>query len=94
MGSALALARQGFTDIDVLESAPALGEVGAGINIPPNLARLLAAWGVLDIAQAEGVVITKTKVLGRFSLLLRGRVGSMTDHYRLCRGPDPHHRQL
>ena len=65
MGTALALATQGFEHIDVWESAPALGEVGAGINIPPNLARILDAWGVLHIAQAKGVNITRANVLGR-----------------------------
>lgn len=64
MGSALALAKQGFTNIHVWESAPALGEVGAGINIPPNLARMLDNWGVLKICADEGVIISKANVLG------------------------------
>ncbi|WOO78909.1 FAD-dependent monooxygenase OpS4 [Vanrija pseudolonga] len=63
MGTALALARQGFKDIHVWESAAQLGEVGAGINVPPNLARILSEWGVLDICQAEGVVIDTANVL-------------------------------
>ncbi|EJT50186.1 hypothetical protein A1Q1_00653 [Trichosporon asahii var. asahii CBS 2479] len=63
MGTALALAQQGFKDIAVYEQAPALGEVGAGINIPPNLARVLDGWGVLDICNGEGVVIEKANVL-------------------------------
>jgi salicylate hydroxylase len=33
-GAALACAKQGFKDIHVWEAAPAIGEVGAGINIP------------------------------------------------------------
>lgn len=64
MSSALALARQGFTDIHVWEAAPALGEVGAGINISPNLARVLASWGVLDNAKAQGSIIERANVLG------------------------------
>lgn len=63
MGSALSLAKQGFKDIHVWEAAPALGEVGAGINIPPNLARILDKWGVLKIAAAEGVNIDTANVL-------------------------------
>jgi len=66
MGTALACARKGFTNIHVWESAPAIGEVGAGINIPPNLARVLDQWGVLNICAGEGVVITKANVLGEF----------------------------
>lgn len=64
MGSALSLAKQGFTNVHVWEAAPALGEVGAGINIPPNLARILDNWGVLKIASAEGVNIDTANVLG------------------------------
>ncbi|GFZ44438.1 hypothetical protein JCM24511_02160 [Saitozyma sp. JCM 24511] len=63
MGCALSLARQGFTNIHVWESATALGEVGAGINIVPNLARILERWGVLHIAQAEGVALDGASVL-------------------------------
>lgn len=32
--------------VTILESAPALGEVGAGIQIGPNLTRLLIRWGL------------------------------------------------
>lgn len=67
MGTALACARQGFKNIHVWEAAPALGEVGAGINIPPNLARILDNWGVLGICAGEGVNISKANVLGEFS---------------------------
>ncbi|KAL1409407.1 hypothetical protein Q8F55_003390 [Vanrija albida] len=63
MGTALACARQGFKRIHVWESASNIGEVGAGINIPPNLARVLDAWGVLGDVNGEGVVIEKAHVL-------------------------------
>nr|XP_018258882.1 salicylate hydroxylase [Kwoniella dejecticola CBS 10117]OBR81040.1 salicylate hydroxylase [Kwoniella dejecticola CBS 10117] len=63
MGCALALAKAGFKQINVWEAAPALGEVGAGINIPPNLARILDGWGVLPIVRSEGVDLTKANVL-------------------------------
>lgn len=64
MGSAVSFAKQGFTNIHVWEAAPAIGEVGAGINIPPNLARVLDNWGVLDVCAGEGVDITTANVLG------------------------------
>ena len=66
MGAALALARKGYTNIHVWEATPHLGEVGAGINIPPNLARILDDWGVLGIAGEEGVVIATANVLGEY----------------------------
>lgn len=72
MGTALSCAKKGFTDIHVWEAAPALGEVGAGINIPPNLARVLDNWGVLQYCNGEGVAMTKANVLGEFGGGLRG----------------------
>lgn len=67
MGSALSLARQGFTNITVWEQALYLEEVGAGINVPPNLGRILSRWGVMDICKAEGVAIERANVLGECS---------------------------
>ncbi|KAJ4362949.1 hypothetical protein N0V83_010066 [Neocucurbitaria cava] len=43
----IALARRGHS-IRVLEQATKLGEVGAGIQIPPNSGRLLHSWGVFE----------------------------------------------
>ncbi|KAH6999196.1 hypothetical protein BKA56DRAFT_685174 [Ilyonectria sp. MPI-CAGE-AT-0026] len=45
LATAVALARRGHA-VTVLEQAAALGEVGAGIQIPPNSARLLLSWGI------------------------------------------------
>ncbi|KAF7547171.1 hypothetical protein G7Z17_g7919 [Cylindrodendrum hubeiense] len=45
LATAVALARRGHT-VTVLEQAAVLGEVGAGIQIPPNSARLLLSWGI------------------------------------------------
>jgi salicylate hydroxylase len=47
MSAAIALRRVGHR-VTVLEQAPALGEVGAGIQLAPNAARLLLWWGVMD----------------------------------------------
>ncbi|CAN9305919.1 unnamed protein product [Alternaria alternata] len=44
---AIALARRGHS-VRVLEQASKLGEVGAGIQIPPNSGRLLHDWGVFE----------------------------------------------
>ncbi|KAM0543489.1 hypothetical protein ACHAPJ_012287 [Fusarium lateritium] len=45
LATSVALARQGH-EVVVLEQASALGEVGAGVQIPPNSARLLLEWGI------------------------------------------------
>ncbi|KIV85822.1 hypothetical protein PV11_01478 [Exophiala sideris] len=46
--AAIALARAG-AQVTVLEAAPELGEIGAGIQMTPNVARFLLRWGVADI---------------------------------------------
>ncbi|OCL14438.1 FAD/NAD(P)-binding domain-containing protein [Glonium stellatum] len=45
LAAAIAIARAG-ADVTVLEAAQELGEIGAGIQMTPNAARLLRAWGV------------------------------------------------
>lgn len=45
MAAALALAREG-AQVRLLEQAPAFAEVGAGIQIGPNVTRILRQWGL------------------------------------------------
>ncbi|KAK3079089.1 hypothetical protein LTS18_005763, partial [Coniosporium uncinatum] len=45
---ALALAKRGFTNINVYETASNLGFVGAGIQMAPNMARILDRLGCWD----------------------------------------------
>ncbi len=45
--AAIALRQQGF-EVDIFEQAPALGEIGAGINISPNAVRVFDALGLLE----------------------------------------------
>ncbi len=47
LAAALAMARRGFR-VDVFEQATALSEWGAGVQLGPNVTRVLAHWGVLD----------------------------------------------
>ena len=53
--AALAFAKQGAS-VCVSERAPALTEVGAGLQITPNAGRALQALGVWDALVARGVV--------------------------------------
>ncbi len=53
LGAANALAHFGI-EAEVLEAAPALGEVGAAVNIAPNAARALAAIGLAEKIAAAG----------------------------------------
>ncbi|KAJ9126276.1 hypothetical protein QFC24_002007 [Naganishia onofrii] len=63
LSTALALARQGFQDITIYEAAKGLGEVGAGINITINLARIMERMGCLDHARDRAVALDQYKVL-------------------------------
>ncbi|KAK7751555.1 hypothetical protein SLS62_006505 [Diatrype stigma] len=45
LAAALAFARKGFRRVDVYETASNLGFVGAGIQLAPNLVRVLDRWG-------------------------------------------------
>ena len=62
--SALALAKKGFKKIDVYESASDLGFVGAGIQLAPNMARVLDHLGGWRGIEAEAVNIEETSVRG------------------------------
>ncbi|BCR87917.1 putative monooxygenase [Aspergillus chevalieri] len=59
---ALALAQRGFKNIDVYEYASDLGFVGAGIQLAPNMARVLDNLGVWKGIEAEAVNILDTSV--------------------------------
>lgn len=61
---ALALAKEGFTDIHVYETASNLGFVGAGIQLAPNMARILDDLGVWREIEEEAVVLRKTSIRG------------------------------
>ncbi|KAJ5368562.1 FAD/NAD(P)-binding domain-containing protein [Penicillium cataractarum] len=55
--TALALAKQGFRNVTVYERAPALGFVGAGIQMAPNMARILTKLGVWEPIADDGVAM-------------------------------------
>jgi salicylate hydroxylase len=51
--AALALLRKGF-DVEVVEQAPKLGEVGAGVQVAANASRVLTALGLGDALERIG----------------------------------------
>jgi salicylate hydroxylase len=59
LGCALSLAEKGFKDISVYETASGLGFVGAGIQMAPNLVRILDRLGCW-----KPIEKTSTKVKG------------------------------
>lgn len=61
---ALALAREGFKNIDVYEYASDLGFVGAGIQLAPNMGRVLDRLGVWAGIEKEAVNVQEASVRG------------------------------
>ncbi len=68
MAAALALQRQGRA-CELWEQAPAFGEVGAGIQMGPNVTRILQAWGLgealMDLAAQPRTLVSSDAVSGR-----------------------------
>jgi len=60
--SALALAKAGFQDIEVYEFASNLGFVGAGIQMAPNMARILDRLGVWPDIEKEAVALNEASI--------------------------------
>ena len=64
LATALALARAGFENIDVYETASNLGFVGAGIQVAPNLVRVLKNLRVWDYMKDDVVEIKEASIRG------------------------------
>ncbi|KAF2095114.1 FAD/NAD(P)-binding domain-containing protein [Rhizodiscina lignyota] len=47
LAAAIGIAKAGHR-VTIIERAPALAEIGAGIQIPPNSTRILKQWGILE----------------------------------------------
>ncbi|KAF2477626.1 FAD/NAD(P)-binding domain-containing protein [Lindgomyces ingoldianus] len=63
LATALALAKAGHTDIAVFEMASNLGFVGAGIQLAPNMARILDRLGVWKQIADEAVQCADTSIV-------------------------------
>ncbi|KAH8925223.1 putative monooxygenase [Atractiella rhizophila] len=62
LSTALALARRGFKDITVIEQARDLTFVGVGIQVAPNMARLLDRMKVWDSVLEDAVEMKATSI--------------------------------
>ena len=62
LAAALGLAQRGF-DVVVLEKAPQLGEIGAGIQLAPNAFHAFDYLGVGDQARAMAVFVDKLRLM-------------------------------
>lgn len=66
LAAALACARAGW-DVRLLERAEALGEVGAGIQIGPNVTRILHTWGLESALNAVAAFPARLQVRSALS---------------------------
>ncbi|QDS77064.1 hypothetical protein FKW77_007165 [Venturia effusa] len=62
LASALALAKNGFTNIHVYETASNLGFVGAGIQLAVNMARILDRLGCWEKIEKEATDLQETSI--------------------------------
>ena len=73
LAAALALVRQGFT-VKVLEQAPQLGEIGAGIQLGPNAFAAFDALGIGEKARARAVYTDEMVMHDALDETLIGRI--------------------
>jgi 2-polyprenyl-6-methoxyphenol hydroxylase-like FAD-dependent oxidoreductase len=73
LAAALALVRQGF-DVAVLEQAPEIGEIGAGIQLGPNAFHAFDALGVGEKARSRAVYTDCMVMLDAIDERLIGRI--------------------
>jgi salicylate hydroxylase len=66
LAAALGLARQGFS-VTVLEKAPGLGEIGAGIQLGPNAFHAFDQLGIGEQARAMAVYIDQLRLMDAMS---------------------------
>jgi salicylate hydroxylase len=73
IAAALALVRQGFA-VKVLEQAPQLGEIGAGIQLGPNAFAAFDALGIGEIARGRAVYTDEMVMHDALDETLVGRI--------------------
>ena len=73
LSAALALARQGF-GVKVLEQSPAIGEIGAGIQLGPNAFSAFDAMGIGEIARSRAVYTDELVMHDAMDETLVGRI--------------------
>lgn len=66
LGCALALAKKGFKHVDVYETASNLGFVGAGIQMAPNLVRILQRLGCWEGIEKEATDVKASSIRGEW----------------------------
>ena len=73
LAAALALARQGF-DVKMLEQSPAIGEIGAGVQLGPNAFAAFDALGIGERARERAVYTDELVMHDAIDETLVGRI--------------------
>lgn len=83
LAAAQTLAHAGHK-VTIVEGAPAIGEIGAGIQVTPNLSRLLIRWGLGEqlkqiAVKPEAIALRRCEYLrcGWLRLLTHGAQGTL-----------------
>jgi salicylate hydroxylase len=84
LGAALALAKKGFKDIQVFESASNLGFVGAGIQMAPNLVRILTRFECWDEIEARSIDVLEASIRGTFKRPAVGNIVPLTQRSKMA----------
>lgn len=66
LGAALSLAKKGFKNIHVYETASNLGFVGAGIQMAPNMGRILDRLGCWTEIEREATCVAGSSIRGMY----------------------------
>ncbi|KZO91484.1 FAD/NAD(P)-binding domain-containing protein [Calocera viscosa TUFC12733] len=74
LAAAFALQKAGH-ECTILEQAPAIGEVGAGIQVTPNVSRILLSWGL-------GPQLERTAVIPQAIVFRRWQTGERVGYTR------------
>jgi salicylate hydroxylase len=72
--------------VTLLEQASAIGEVGAGIQVSPNVSKLLIRWGLGDHLARLGVVPEGMSFRKCESYKFKYRDAMFSENYQTCRG--------
>lgn len=76
LATALALSKEGFTHIDIYETASDLGFVGAGIQLAPNMARILDRLGVWEPIAKDATALEGASIRSeQYSDVISGHIG-------------------
>jgi len=80
--SALSLAAAGFANVQVLEAAAQIRQVGVGVNLPPHAVRELTELGLGDALKAAGIATSELAYYDRQGRLIWAEARGLAAGYR------------